>query len=212
MTLHNTDDTTMDRRSVLKQLGAASVSAVGLVGASGTAAAACEFRWEVGMCLVTEVDGLPIVDGPCSNTQIGQAPQGARAIVKDVACCGPENATPFYYVDWCDSRIEDGWIRQDGLERTEECCETSCDFKWDQEACVEANAEPVGVSAEPCSPDQVGEVYEGAQGIVMRAFCCGEEIAREFYYVDWCDPDLVDGWVSQTDLRRSEDCCVNTDG
>lgn len=207
MTLHNSDETTTDRRSVLKQLGVAGVSAVGLVGASGTVAAACTFEWGVGACVAAAVDGVPVLDGPCSSTQIGQAPLGAKAVIKDTACCGPDNATPFYYVDWCDSRIEDGWVRQADLQQATDCCDTSCEFKWDLEACVEANAANVEVVAEPCSPDQIGEVYEGAKGFIVDAFCCGQEVAREFYYVDWCDPDLTDGWVSQTDLRQATDCC-----
>lgn len=212
MTLHNTADTTVDRRTVLKQLSVAGVSAAGLVGASGMAAAACDHRWEVGTCVFAALDVVPIVDGPCSNTQIGQAPQGATGIIKDRACCGPDNATPFYYVDWCDPRIEDGWVRLGSLEQSKDCCEPSCDFKWDLESCVEANAERVPVVAEPCSPDQVEEVYEGAEGIIRDAICCGEEFPREFYFVDWCDPDLVDGWVSQTDLWQATDCCGDVSG
>jgi hypothetical protein len=202
----------MDRRSVLKQLGIAGVSAAGLVGASGTAAAACEFRWDVGACVVAAIDGVPIVDGPCSGTLIDRAPEGATAVIKDRACCGSDNNVPFYYLDWCDPRIEDGWVSQADLRQAEGCCDTSCEFKWGPEACVEANVGSAPVLAEPCSPEQIGEVYEGANGVIRDAVCCGEEVAREYYYVDWCDPDLVDGWVSQADLRGSTDCCASTDG
>lgn len=126
MSIINDDGKTINRRNVLRKAGAAGVASVGFAAlGSGTASAGCSFKFAVDDCVKAAPDGAIVVSEPCVEDAIGMVAEGKIGVVENRDCCGSDNDYPFYYIDWCDPDLTDGWVFQGDLYQSSECCPRS---------------------------------------------------------------------------------------
>ncbi len=164
----------------------------------------CEFEWEVEECVATARKGTPVYQEPCTDDPTYQLPVGEKAVIREQHCC-EETGTEFYYLEWCDPEIPNLWVRQADLVAADGCC-GGCEFEWEVEDCVATATEGTLLFREPCSDDPVSEVPTGEKAVIRERHCC-EETGTEFYYLEWCEPEIPNLWVRQADLVAAEGCC-----
>ena len=206
MTLQEPGETTIQRRTVLKHVGAVGISVAGVAGASGATSGSCEFEWDVGTCVTTSGVEVPVFGEHCVDDPADYVSSGLKGRIRELACCEGDGYTEMYYVQWCDDRAP-SWVRQDDLKRTPGCCD-ECVFRWDVGTCIRAEYDDVAIYNRECPSDEpVDRAPRSAEGTILEYACCEGPQAIEMYYVEWCDDRLEDGWVKQADLERSSDCC-----
>jgi hypothetical protein len=164
----------------------------------------CDFRWKDGDCVATDREGTPVFEEPCVDEPVDELPIGLKAEVLRRHCC-EETDEEFYLLEWCDPEIPTLWVRQADLRAAEGCCET-CRFRWEEGACVATDVEGTLLFEEPCMDEPVHELPADLKAEVRRRYCC-EETGEEFYFLEWCDPEIPALWVRQADLRAAEGCC-----
>ena len=203
-------ETTIQRRTVLKRIGAAGIAVAGITGVGGAASDSCEFEWDVGTCVATSSVRVPVFEEPCTDEPVDYVPSGVKGYITEFVCCEGIGGVELYYVEWCADDLPDGWVEQADLERSSDCCDgggPGCDFKWDIEDCVETTGYDIPVFPEECGDDMGDRVPGGSKGYVVDRTCCGDDDPTERYLIEWCSDELLHGWVRQEDLTASPGCC-----
>ena len=196
------DETAIQRRTVLKNVGAAGFTVAGVTGVSG-AADSCRFEWGIDDCVVVERDVVPVYSDACSGDQIEEALLDDVGRILDRDCC---EEMPVYYVEWCSDDRIDGWVEERHLVESEDCC-GDCTFEWQVGRCVESTGHETAVFSSSCDENPVDAVSGGSKGRIQERYCCNMDGPTERYYIEWCDPRLPDGWVREEDMTGAAGCC-----
>ncbi|WP_247729817.1 hypothetical protein [Halovivax limisalsi] len=164
----------------------------------------CTFEWDVDDCIRVRFDEPPIFDAACANEPMSVE---ARAVVTDRRCCEIDGELrPRYALEWCDATLPDGWVDEAAVVGSARCCD--CDLQLEPGQCVITYDYSVALYDEPCAGEYEVLIPERTKGVVREGACCefnGDPWSG--YYVEWCDPDLRDGWVADYAVSASDGCC-----
>ncbi|MFC3957614.1 hypothetical protein [Halovivax cerinus] len=163
----------------------------------------CEFEWDVDDCVRVRVDEPPIFDSACATEPVSVE---ARAVIVDRRCCEVDGELrPRYALEWCDATLPDGWVDGAVVVGSGRCCD--CDLEFEPGRCVTTYGYSVSLYDEPCA-ETATQIPKRTKGVIREGTCC--EINGDpwkGYYVEWCDPDLRNGWVADYAVLAADGCC-----